>query len=509
MLVREAREEFADLLSSQSKTVDAAIAEYQRRYHRVPPRGFDKWAKLALEANCPIVDNFDTVMRSLEPFWGMTAQEVRARCMMIQTDPIAVTFVSNHTVTMPKDSLILSRFNEIIYEWTHRYREMLPDMAFTINGLAEPRVITANDRINHLVHTCAPTDEGPINGTRKPLEIMDLGKLSSWQIGTRSCPEDSPSRAIVIPEEEQRLKFIKNATLAKDWCENPNAVHKHGLFSSPYNLKITDTLVPVFSHGKPSTSQDILYPSPDYLDSYRSHKYNEKDDGPWVNKTNKMYWSGSDTGGFAIGAEWRNFHRQRFVELFSDNEKRVSLMKRARSGKWETYDEKMAQISNLADVKLTALDACTEEACDDEKEHLHIGDRDEPSKMHEYRYLFDVDGMGRTERYYKLLGSRSTVLKQTMHQEWHDDRLIPWVHYIPISLGMDELPETLRFLTQTEKGQEISKSVADAGRDWQQKALREKDMELAFLRILLEYGRLYGAERDQDSYCPDDRVRPD
>lgn len=90
----------------------------------------------------------------------------------------------------------------------------------------------------------------------------------------------------------------------------------------------------------------------------------------------------------------------------------------------------------------------------------------------------------------------------TMFQEWHDDRLIPWVHYVPISLKMTELPETLRFLAQTKKGQAIAKNIAEQGSEWALKVLRQEDLGLAVFRILLEYGRLYGEERDRTGECP-------
>lgn len=509
ILVKKANAEFAAMLASQSKTIDQAMAEYKQRYRRVPPPGFESWAKLALEAECAIVDNFDTIMQTLDPFWGLSAQEMRARAPMTDKAPLALVQISNHSVTMTKDTLVLGHFNEIIMEWTVRHADLLPDMEFIINGLAEPRVIVANDRINHLITTCAPHPEAEVNGTRKSLEIMDLGKESSWQIGTRSCSEDSPSRSIVIPDNQPGLKFVTNATHAKDWCEHPNAAVSHGLFSSPYNLKITDTLVPVFSHGKPSTSQDILYPSPDYLSGYREGKYNDTLDKPWEEKSNQLYWSGSDTGGYATGQNWRNFHRQRFVELVTNKENDVELLARNEAGRWDSYMEKMGNLTELVDVKFSAIEACTAGVCRDEQKELPVGDRDDPSVAYDHRFLFDVDGMGRTERYYRLLGSRATILKQTMHQEWHDDRLVPWVHYVPVSLSMDELPEMLRFLALTESGQKISKDIADQGRDWQQKALRDKDMDLAFLRILLEYGRLLDPARDESGYCPDGRTKPD
>ena len=509
LLVKEANEEFAAMMAGQSKTIDEAIKEYQRRYNRVPPPGFDEWVKLSLEADCPIIDNFDTIMQSLDPFWGLSAQELRARATMLEKPPLAVVSVVNHTVEMTKDSLVLGHFNEIVMEWTIRRKNSLPDMDFVINGLAEPRVIVANDRIHHLISTCAPIPEGEINGTRKELEVMDLGKESSWQIGTRSCPEDSPSRSILLPEDKPGLRFIKNATSAKDWCQHPEAAHSHGLFSSPYNLKITDTLVPVFSHGKPSTSQDILYPSPDYLVGYRENVYNDTADTDWETKSNQLYWSGSDTGGYAIGQNWKNFHRQRFVEMVTNKDQEVETLEQDGSGKWTSSTRQLGNLTDLANVKFSAIEACAGFTCKEEEKFLPVGDRDDPTVAYQYRFLFDVDGMGRTERYYRLLGSRATILKQTMHQEWHDDRLIPWVHYVPVSLDMDELPEMLRFLITTESGQKISKDIADQGREWQQKALRDKDMDLAFMRILLEYGRLLSPERDISGYCPDGRIRPD
>lgn len=116
----------------------------------------------------------------------------------------------------------------------------------------------------------------------------------------------------------------------------------------------------------------------------------------------------------------------------------------------------------------------------------------------------DIDGNSFTERFYRLLKSQSTVLKMTMFQEWHDDRLVPWVHYVPISLEMKELPETLRFLADTERGRGIARKIAEQGSIRAKKVLREEDLRLAMWRILLEYGRLYDGKRDRERgpVCP-------
>lgn len=42
-LTERAEAEWNKKLQRQSKTLDEAVAEYKRRYHRAPPKGFDDW----------------------------------------------------------------------------------------------------------------------------------------------------------------------------------------------------------------------------------------------------------------------------------------------------------------------------------------------------------------------------------------------------------------------------------------------------------------------------------
>lgn len=514
LLVNEANEEFKSMVAGQSKTLPDAIAEYERRYGMEPPPGFDLWFKLAVESNCTIVDNFDTVMQSLEPFWGITAKEMRARADMYTQVPLSKWAVRDHKPVKLTDTLVLGGFSAVLGGWLERFKDILPDVEITINGLAEPRVIVPSDRLENLIRRCPEVDAtGKDDQRRKPLEIIDMGKDQSWQIGTRSCPENSPSRSILLPAEDEGLQFIRNVSKSKDVCEAPEAAMSHAMFLAPYNMKVTDTLVPVFSHGKPSSSQDILYPSPDYIDGYRNGDYDEAEDPLWQNKTTQLYWTGSDTGGFAHGDNWRHFHRQRFVDMVTNNNNEISVLRRVQSGRfgksthWEERKQTMASLSDLIHVHFTSMALCEESACHEEKDALPVGEGEGKSAGYGYKFLFDVDGMGRTQRYYRLLGSRSTVFKQTMYQEWHDDRIVPWVHYVPISLGMGELPEILNFMAKDKRGQAIAKDIADAGRIWQQTALREEDMDLAFLRIMLEYARLTSDERDQSGMCRRGRTR--
>ena len=48
-----AERRFNEMLARQNKSLDEAVKEYQRRYCRKPPKGFDLWwILLALFSNC-------------------------------------------------------------------------------------------------------------------------------------------------------------------------------------------------------------------------------------------------------------------------------------------------------------------------------------------------------------------------------------------------------------------------------------------------------------------------
>lgn len=79
ILVEDARRKHTHIIESQSKSLEQAIANYKKRYHREPPPGFDDWYHTAVTMDAIIIDEYDTVMAMFEPFWGISARELRAR----------------------------------------------------------------------------------------------------------------------------------------------------------------------------------------------------------------------------------------------------------------------------------------------------------------------------------------------------------------------------------------------------------------------------------------------
>jgi hypothetical protein len=87
------------------------------------------------------------------------------------------------------------------------------------------------------------------------------------------------------------------------------------------------------------------------------------------------------------------------------------------------------------------------------------------------------------------------VLKQTLLREWHDERLRPWVHYVPVSVGMGEVAEVVGWLLGSERGKEVGRGVAEAGREWMGRGVREVDVAVYLWRLVLELARVGDAGR--------------
>lgn len=70
-MIKRAENEWNTKVKKQSKTLKDAVMEYQRRYKKNPPRGFDKWWAYVKANRIILVDEYDQIQRDLEPFWAL------------------------------------------------------------------------------------------------------------------------------------------------------------------------------------------------------------------------------------------------------------------------------------------------------------------------------------------------------------------------------------------------------------------------------------------------------
>ncbi|AEO62006.1 glycosyltransferase family 90 protein [Thermothelomyces thermophilus ATCC 42464] len=515
VLIRSAKADFERLLERQSRTYSAAVEEYRRRYGIEPPPGFREWFEFAVENRSPIVDEFDMISESVSPFWRLGGKEV-AQIMDEAYDTAGIdlwlcsfsgataeTSCSHPVRTF--DRHIGDLFNTLLGDLPG----VLPDAKFLVNHLDEPRVLI-------------PPGSGPPSpDKKKTLSVTDFAERPTWDAITKYCGASRVDRERgrrsppppPPPVETYGLPLVTNLSAALDLCAHPEYAETHGLFRAPASFRLIEGLVPVLSTGKPSTMSDIPFPSPAYVVE-PEFRYEPSDDVPWSHKSDHLYWAGSTTGGVArTDNDWRRFHRQRFLALAQnlDPEQQHIYLRQEESND-QSAPAIRATRTGFLNTRLyrayaTRIFQCRPGAvCRRERAHLRgraRWARQAAGAALRARLVLDLDGNGISGRFRRLLASRSCVLKQTVLREWWHGGgsgdggglVVPWVHYVPVSVGMGELPELVAWFLGTDRGREAARRVGEEGAQWAARAMRDVDFKVYLWRLVLELARLADVTR--------------
>lgn len=444
LLVEQAKAKHADKLSKQSKTLDEAITEYKRRYSRNPPPGFDQWYNAAVEANVKIIDEYDTVMAAFEPFWSLSGKEIRARVREAifprvgRTPIVGVHLKDQKEVSLTHNDNNFRPWYALVFkDWIEHYRDHLPSMDIAFNPHDEPEVVIPHDELERSLQGCPAPQNHEVGGMEEQIEMHDpqityfdrLNRHRTWDHVIESCPLDSASRSRKSSESDESVNyrdgplFILNITRAKDICEETDAASLHGFFTSPDGFVLTTSLVPIFTKSKASSFQDLLLPAVDYdaqLTEGTYKEYNPDEDMPWERKKNHLYWAGSTFDGYYQDSTWKNMQRVRFIKNMNNASLPVSLMRRdEKSKRWQAHNGTMESLSKYVDVKFTVQEACDEAICKEMKDPengLVWKEKEPPTEAYANQFVMDIDGHTFTERFRRLLSSRSLVFKMTMFQ---------------------------------------------------------------------------------------------
>jgi hypothetical protein len=433
-----------------------------------------------------MIDDFDIMYDSITPLWSLSGQEIVEAMSSVQVYPDSELWNCHFAGRTGKtdcthrwrtnDRHIGQLFNQLLGDFT----AVLPDVKLLVNHLDEPRVIF-------------PAKQTP-SGGKPGVEHRDLSKTPTWDALVQVCAKPQGENASVTKPDVESfgLPFVQDVSSSKDICKHPSYRHMHGMLMSPTSFRLIEGMVPVLSTGSLSTMGDILIPSPAYIES--RFVYENKHDVDWSKKRNNLYWAGSTSGGVAKDSQWRNFHRQRFVSLAQSLDEKRHIYLGDRGGLVQRVTSSFLN-SKLFDVAFTKIFSCMGGTCRQQSLFYRMkpwADKDEALRS---RLAFDLDGNGISGRWYKLVASKSAPLKQTIIREWHDDRLLPWVHFIPVSPGMEELPELVTYLTSSHQGRQVARDIADRGRAWFSQALRDVDMRVYIYRLVLELARLQDPKR--------------
>lgn len=507
------RADFDRFVKGQSANLDECAHEYMRRYAMHPPPNFDQWFKFATENGVINVDEYDTVFRDLQPFWGIPPHIIRVRALEAFQNPahnilgIVVRAGAIKQVVNGKDDW----FSQALVGMMSKFVEHLPDMEIAFNLHDEPRVIVPADQINRNIAAGGARGESATKNTFTPvgrgIDVINDSSVShfnffahqpTWSHSTQSCQVDSPARLHGASDNTTSFArwkggIVFNKTASSDICLMPSLETSYGFFDRPNAFNIIQSFYPIFSQSKISSFSDIVYPSPWYWS--QQVKYVAENDVPWDEKSLTLYWRGSTTGGFSRAGGWRHQHRQKMMALINSTIDVWYLDHQ--SSEW--VDERMhpKYLRNKTDVKFSYIGQCDPQDCEEQRHAFNISERVVFDEAYKSRWLLDIDGNAFSGRFYAFLNSASAVVKIALFREWHDDFLFPWVHYIPVSIGMREIWEVVRWLGTDEH----DATIARQGREWSRKSLRTVDMEAWFFRLLLEYARVTDDARHEIGCC--------
>jgi hypothetical protein len=484
-----AKAQFEALLERQSKTPPQAEEEYRRRYGRPPPPGFRQWVQFAIAARSPIIDDYDIIDEALASYYKMKPQHFLDLMDRAVNHPqhgkeVALCQFEDGKFKRSEHCQNEGWFNDMEKTLGSGIAANIPNMKFFISYLAEPSVLaTQSDN-----HNLTWTDK--------------QGKSIAKDVHAACALQATKPPSDVKKVEDFGIPFIQDIDDYKNVCNNLDLLHQHGMYVAPGSANFIDAKVPIMSMGKPYPFSDVVIPSPQY--QLEKNLHHPGDDMGWEEKRRAVFWTGSTTGSYATAARdesWRNSHRQRLAMRFHEprNENlsfgTTTYLKQAPYLKtYEPYESDEVD-RDLYHIRLTALVQCEKEACAKEADLFKVGGFEPAETAYEYRFNLDIDGNAYTNRFYRLLASHSVPIKVTIFREWHEERLIPWLHYIPASLSFEEMPELVRFLATTDQGDKIAEKIAKAGAEWHDRALTGLHQGIYLYRLMLELAWLQDPAR--------------
>lgn len=360
-----------------------------------------------------------------------------------------------------------------------------------------------------------------------------------WKIAIRGCPPDSLARRAIEETDfsktpEISLKYaapflhqgyIQNFTMSADFCNQPDLQSLHGMMINPLSVSTTKVLIPMFGGSKLPTNNEILLPAPMYWNNEERFSGGDNHGPPWSQKHNKVIWRGVATGGLNTPNNWKGFQRHRFVSQTNATEITNAERRHSEPQNWavppKQYNLAAQQEGKLGEwtrswsdtafVDLMCLYSTPGGHCNYTGEYFSVEQGLTMAQQFDNKYVPDIDGNSFSGRYRGFLLSTSLPIKATIFREWHDSRLVPWKHFVPMDNRFLDFWGIMEYFLgfegyhgrRREGHDKEAEKIALAGQEWANKVLRPEDMQIYVFRVLLEYARVTADGRDKMGFVGD------
>ncbi|KAF8340940.1 hypothetical protein F5887DRAFT_978521 [Amanita rubescens] len=475
---------WANRLAHASQTLPQAIAEYKRRYGRPPPKGFDKWFHWAKSHGVQLLDDYDSIIKGLEPFWGISPSDFKNT--QGKQERTTDTFTIAKNASFNPTYLARTSFSD---PETWQQRALLRGLD-EILALLEP----VDDQLPNFRLIFSPHDN--------PNLLTNYEIRQAYARPYHSL--DTPIDRSVRPSPRIHPKtFIHTHLPAMDPCTHPHLFHHHGQYTAhdiaPFPLQ--PHLALQFAYCTTPLFHDITPPS---FVAWVEDSYPRQNDLPWDEKIDeRIFWRGSNTGmNFGETTRWRWSQRPRLVNITNQLEGFESVLLPT-----SLDPRKRRKTAAMTDISFTGFPiGCEPGYCNYLSTQFPFLAKHDSGGLDagKHKYFVDVDGHGWSS-------SNALVFKATVYPEWWLDRIQPWVHYVPIQVDYSDLYDALVFFRggfdtgrvkedSPDGEDELAKEIASAGREWSRTFWRKEDMTAYFWRLILEIARLSGERDGRDDF---------
>ncbi|CAE6415310.1 unnamed protein product [Rhizoctonia solani] len=465
-LIKDAEMTWDKMVKSQSTTFSAAVKEYQHRYGRRPPKGFDKWYEFARSVNFKLIDEFDQIDRDITPFLALPHHVMQHRLELASKDDHSYHF----TVKDGNFSIVGKQFLEGDLKFYVSGHDGGPTILPEDMRLAVSRVLKAGKRL---------TEE-------EIIRLDDLERNPRRGVANACLQDPISSYPSALPEQNLHTHtFISDHRRSMSFCANPtmlnNPAKRHGYFA--YDVPHQRIASPLFVQSQPEAGGALLHPA---LQSYILF----------------LFWRGRTTGEFFNKAhDWRFSHRIRIhtlttpggnltdpnvtsqVEVLVEDGPDGGVRPQAYSR--DVLNEKYMDVSLIGGA-VQCDNSDTDRTCQNMDESLIWGKETGWEAGLSNKFLLDIDGNGWSSRFQRLLTSGA---------------LIPYYHYVPIQVDYSDLYDTLAFFSGTPDGlpgyDHLAEKIGAQGHTFTAEQWRPEDMQVYIYRLLLEYARV--VEEDTDT----------
>lgn len=201
-LWKRAKAKQTSLLERQSKTLEDARSEYQRRYEIPPPPGYDEWYAYAKKHNSSIIDEFDDLMANLRPFRAYQEHQCQFEHNKDALPAMLPVCITNNTVDVgnpsPYDTKQIA--NPFI-DFTSDFVEALPDMCLYINTFDEPRQVIPAQKLTALLSPDPPL-------LCEKHEFTNFKRQNIWSEVTVPCAENSAALDPTAPSSKSTSSLV-------------------------------------------------------------------------------------------------------------------------------------------------------------------------------------------------------------------------------------------------------------------------------------------------------------